>query len=215
MEINNIIAKIDWTVSVPIVISLVALIIAVLTYFNNKRELNLLKATTPLVLTYEQMSSEEESVTIQHSSDEEDLTYVYLYPVKPIIHSSGILQVFPIVSFFSNSNKTLVNVAPALPMNEKEIESNVGADVKLSLGKVPTFIDDGSIYQSFLITGTDNSYHLIMLWYSVKDNKQGFLDSKLALSTLGQTGKNLAPDWARYQYQELKKYLIKNHFDIQ
>jgi len=204
---------------VPIIVSIAALTVSISSCSisrnqekNNARQLSInakqLKdneASSELVVSYKQKAENGKEVTVvdgNHSSNK-----VLFYPVQVIVHSGAIVQIYPIVSSFSENDSPKLNIGPD-KTPRKQIKSMTDDKIELFPNKVTSFTNNMSFYQSYLLVGSDNSYHLVMLWCNEK--QQGFLDEERALSSVSET----EPAEIRYQYQKLKEYLIINKFEI-
>jgi hypothetical protein len=68
--------------------------------------------------------------------------------------------------------------------------------------------------QSYVLTGADGEIHLIMYWFDSLAGKDqlmyGYLDNMLGAGNNDMK----TPQWARYQYQQLREYLTKQGIGI-
>lgn len=184
-------------------ISVIAVVIALISAqkTNLVDEKNL--AVSPLVITYNQLSSEDkiQNVKVQDAASGDEKT-IQLYPVQVKVRSGSVASVNTIISYFPDSGIPTVNVAADFKMQDK-LKRMDESDVMLYSKYVMSFASnkDFSFNQSFLIHGTDGTYHLMMIWYNGKE--QGVLDN---IRSLDNTG-GINPKEVVNQYNRLKEYL--------
>ncbi|ATO55139.1 hypothetical protein ATO00_13535 [Loigolactobacillus coryniformis subsp. coryniformis] len=162
------------------------------------------RAIVHSTITFTQLSEKPSEVSVTQLRNKR-LIKVSMYPVQINVKSGAIVQVYPIISYFSRKGEQIIQVnANIQPQDQLRPMDNV--NIKLIPNEIGTFwnndISVASFYQSYLIIGADGSNHLVMIWYDGSQPRQGYLD---VIRSVG-VGEG-TPEFVLNQFNKLRNYL--------